>query len=173
MRGYLLSLQKYLSTSFVLLGALNVYITTEISNLSKNPELCGISSLFEVKHFTEKGKFSVSEPCITIEGLACHFPFIFNDVTYTKCTFDYLPNNAKLPWCSTHTIDGKHIGGNRSTCNQRCPVQNTLSHDLSTSEKNMPRVAYNTLLKDIFKKVNKVISIIVNSFTMIQTNLRC
>ena len=33
-----------------------------------------------------------------------------------------------------------------------------MSHDLSTSEKNMPRVAYNTLLMDIFEKVSKVIN---------------
>ena len=97
---------------------------------------------------TQKCLFS--EKCITVDGIPCEFPFVFNSVTYTKCTFDYLPNDAKLPWCSTHTVDGKHIGGNRGTCNERCPVEDKWSEDLP----NMPRVAYNTLLTDIFKKVN-------------------
>ena len=87
---------------------------------------------------------------MTVDNKPCVIPFEFNGKTYNGCTFDFLPQDADLPWCSTYAIYGKHIGGYRGTCSKSCPLDKplrTISHDP------LPRDIYNTLLIDIFKQV--------------------
>ena len=56
------------------------------------------------------------ERCMTDKREPCLFPFIFNNVTYSSCTWDY----SNTPWCSTRVdSSGVHIGGAKGTCGGR------------------------------------------------------
>ena len=62
------------------------------------------------------------------KGKKCIFPFIYHNISYTKCTFDNAAANK--PWCSTlvnesnnHHIEG---GGNWGVCMKNCPIEGNI-----------------------------------------------
>ena len=68
-----------------------------------------------------------NDVCHTISGPGakkpCRFPFIFNGVTYDKCTYDSADGN--IPWCSTLVDDNQnHVpgGGHYGDCGPNCPL---------------------------------------------------
>ena len=67
--------------------------------------------------------------CTTESGaspnLPCVFPFRFNGVTHTTCTWDMAHLTEHKPWCSTLVDEvGHHVGGqsNWGNCGPDCPI---------------------------------------------------
>ena len=55
----------------------------------------------------------------------CIFPFVFNNFTYSKCTWDASHFTNHKPWCSGETdAMGNHLTGQRkwANCASQCPV---------------------------------------------------
>ena len=45
--------------------------------------------------------------CMTTDGRQCVFPFVFDNVTYYECTWDYAfssPDHSGKAWCGTRNI---------------------------------------------------------------------
>ena len=70
--------------------------------------------------------------CVTVESRTqippnspCIFPFIYNNVTYTQCTWDSAHKTNNKPWCSGEVdAKGNHLTGERKwgNCAANCPV---------------------------------------------------
>ncbi|XP_040583657.2 LOW QUALITY PROTEIN: low-density lipoprotein receptor-related protein 2 [Lepeophtheirus salmonis] len=67
--------------------------------------------------------------CVTTSGATvgkpCIFPFQFNGVIHTQCTWDQAHLTEHKPWCSTQVNEnGHHIGGQGKwgNCGPNCPI---------------------------------------------------
>ena len=67
--------------------------------------------------------------CKTVSGatpnLPCIFPFHYNCVTHTKCTWDHAQLTDHKPWCSTLVDDsGNHVEGQGKwgNCGTDCSI---------------------------------------------------
>ena len=85
--------------------------------------------------------------CRTVADDPCIFPFKFNNVTYSNCTWDY----SNTAWCSTSVdVHGIHIGGSKGTCGTGCriPARPTKRVPMPV----LPMKEFFDVLKDIFYK---------------------
>ena len=90
---------------------------------------------------------SKNDACVTVDGRQCVFPFRFNGLSFSGCTWHY----STKAWCSTQVdnVTGVHIGGNKGNCGIGCFIppmpRNRLPQTRLTSSE-----AEADLLKDIF-----------------------
>ena len=66
----------------------------------------------------------VPNPCSTLEGTACVFPFTYDGVEYYQCTY----KNSPTPWCATKldpngTVIVNNWGDCANTQTSACPVE--------------------------------------------------
>ena len=87
------------------------------------------------------------DKCMTESDEQCVFPFIFNNVTYYECTWDY----SNTAWCSTKVDpSGVHVGGSKGKCGSGCRVK--AKYQGEKPKHLSPRKVLYDVLKDILFK---------------------
>merc|ERR1712110_244336 len=102
------------------------------SGINMNP-MIALSSLLALASanplkFPGQGGLSLTQrvpnPCSTLQGTACVFPFTYDGVEYYQCTY----KNSPTPWCATKldpngTVIVNNWGDCANTQTSACPVE--------------------------------------------------
>ena len=97
-------------------------------NMNRLIVLSSMLALTSANPLKFPGQLQVSQrvpnPCSTLEGTACVFPFTYDGVEYYQCTY----KNSPTPWCATKldpngTVIVNNWGDCANTQTSACPVE--------------------------------------------------